>query len=300
MTGSTAHASPAAVAAQLAARQHGMVTWAQMIGADMTRHAIAGHVDDGWLVARHRGVYQLGVFGGPFGDEMAALLACGPHAVLSHWSAASVFELCRRNGRLVHVTLTAGHSGRRPGIRPHRIALEPDDVVTRHGLRLTSPARTLLDLPALAPRGTLEKLIEEAQVQNLVGTAELLAVAERANGRHGLPLFRELVDFLDEPLFTRSEAERRLHALCRSAALPLPRTNVHRAGWEVDAVWDAQRLVVEVDGYKFHRTRAKFERDRRKDADLMLAGFRVLRITWRRLTKEPDQVIALLAAALNK
>ena len=75
--------------------------------------------------------------------------------------------------------------------------------------------------------------------------------------------------------------------------------NVRRAGWEVDAVWDAQRLVVEVDGYGVHNPRPQFERDRRKDADLMLAGYRVLRITWRRLTREPEQVIALLAAALH-
>src|SRR5690349_3217662 len=118
MTGSTAHTSPAAKVAQLAARQHGMVTWAQMITAGLSRHAIAATVDDGWLVARHRGVYLLGAFGGPFGDEKAALLACGQHAVLSHWSAAPVFELCARRGRSVDVTLTAGHAGRRPGIRP--------------------------------------------------------------------------------------------------------------------------------------------------------------------------------------
>ena len=112
-------------------------------------------------------------------------------------------------------------------------------------------------------------------------------------------MFRELVDLLDEPLFTRSEAERQLTALCRSAGLPLPRTNTRRAGWEVDAVWDAQRLVVEVDGRKFHSPAAKFERDRRKDGELMLANYRVLRITWRRLTREPEQVIALIAAALR-
>jgi very-short-patch-repair endonuclease len=78
----------------------------------------------------------------------------------------------------------------------------------------------------------------------------------------------------------------------------MPRTNVKRAGWEVDAVWDAHRLVVEVDGYRYHRTRAKFERDRRKDTRLLLAGYRVLRITWRQLTREPEAVIATIAAAL--
>ena len=110
---------------------------------------------------------------------------------------------------------------------------------------------------------------------------------------------RAVVDYLDEPLFTRSEAERRLVGLIRSAALPLPRTNTRVAGWEVDAVWDAQRLVVEVDGYRYHGTRPGFERDRRKDADLLVAGYRVLRVTWRRLSREPAEVIDLLAVGLG-
>ena len=287
--------------ARIAACQHGMVTWAQMMSAGVSRDAVTAHVRNGWLVVRHRGVYQLGVFGGAFGDEMAALLACGPHALLSHWTAASVFALCARSGRLIDVTTTEGLAGRRPGIRPHRTtALPPCDVVLRHGLRVTTPARTLLDLAASTPMKDLERLTEEAQVQRLASPAELLAVIERGAHRPGVRQLRTIVDFLDEPLFTRSEAERRLVALCRSAQLPLPRTNVHRAGWEVDAVWDAQRLIVEVDGRKFHSTPTKFERDRRKDADLMLAGFRVLRITWHRLTREPEQVIAIIAAALRQ
>jgi very-short-patch-repair endonuclease len=293
--------SAEAEVARIAARQHGMVTWAQMMSAGVSRDAVATHVRNGWLVPRHRGVHQLGVFGGAFGDEMAALLACGPYAVLSHWTAAWVFALCIRSGRLIEVTTTLGLSGRRPGIRSHRSTTLPScDVVVKHGLRVTTPARTLLDLSVVASRDKLERLIEEAQVQKLASTAELLAVAGRASAKRGVKRFRELVDLLDEPLFTRSEAERRLIALCRSAQLPLPRTNVHRAGWEVDAVWDAQRLVVEVDGRKFHSPQSKFERDRRKDADLMLAGFRVLRLTWHRLTREPEQVIAIIAAALRQ
>jgi very-short-patch-repair endonuclease len=144
----------------------------------------------------------------------------------------------------------------------------------------------------------LERLTEEAQVQRLVSAVELRAMVGRGTGRPGVRTLREVVDVLDEPLLTRSEAEKRLRALVRSAGLPPPRMNVHRAGWEVDAVWDAERLVVEVDGHKFHSPPPKFERDRRKDADLLLAGYRVLRITWRRLTREPQQVVAIIAAAL--
>ena len=236
MTGSTTlSTSPEAEVARLAARQHGVVTWAQLVGAGMSRHAIAAHVSRGWLVPRHRGVYQFGVFGGLFATEMAALLACGPNAVLSHWTAAVVFSLCPRVAGPVDVTLIEGLAGRRPGIRPHRTAaLPPGDVVVKHGLRVTTPARTLLDLAPVAPRRTLERLTEEAQVQNLASPAEILAVIERGAGRPGVKALREIVGFLAEPSFTRSEAERRFLELVRAAKLALPRTNVRVAGWEVE------------------------------------------------------------------
>jgi very-short-patch-repair endonuclease len=287
--------------ARIASSQQGLVTTEQLSEAGFGRSQITRRVRGEWLVRRHVGVYQLGVFAGPVAEERAALLACGSRAVLSHWTAAWVFELCRRVVGPIHVTFAEGLAGRRPGIRAHRSSTLPDcDVVVKHGLRVTTPARTLLDLAASTPRAELERLTEEAQVQRLASPAEMLAVVERGAGRPGVAKLRAVLDFIDEPLFTRSEAEKRLRALCRSSGLPMPRMNVQRAGWEVDAVWDTQRLVVEVDGYGFHSTRARFERDRRKDADLMLAGYRVLRITWRRLTREPEQVIALLAAALGQ
>jgi len=284
--------------ARVAARQHGIVTTEQLAAAGLSGTQLTRRVAGGWLVRRHVGIYRLGVFGGPFEEETAALLACGPRCALSRWSSITVFGLGPRPSQ-VHVVFEGSGSGRRAGVRAHRTTLLPaSDVVVKHGLRVTTPARTLLDLAAEAPRDTLERLIEEVQVQGLASTAELLAMAARGAGRRGVSTFRELVEFLDEPLFTRSEAERRLGILCRTAGLPLPRMNTRRAGWEVDAVWDAQRLVVEIDGRKFHSPATKFERDRRKDGELMLAGYRVLRITWRRLTRKPEQVIALIAGAL--
>ena len=260
--------------ARIAARQHGIVTTEQLEKAGLSGTQLTRRVDGGWLVRRHVGVYRLGVFGGPFEEEMAALLACGPRSALSRWTSIAVFGLGPRPSH-VHVVLEGNAGGRREGLRPHRTTVLPArDVVVKHGLRVTTPARTLLDLAAVAPRDTLERLIEEAQVQRLASTEELLAMAARGTGRPGVRRFRELVDFLHEPLFTRSEAERRLGSLCRSAGLPLPVMNTHRAGWEVDAAWEAQRLVVEVDGLKFHSPAAKFERDRRKDGELMLAGYR--------------------------
>jgi very-short-patch-repair endonuclease len=284
--------------AHRAARQHGIVTTAQLEAAGFSGTQLTRRVAGGWLARLHVGVYRLGVFGGPFADEMAALLACGPRAALGRWTSISVFGLAPRPSH-VHVVLEGAAGGRRSGVRSHRTARLPAcDVVIRYGLRVTTPARTLLDLAAVTRRDVLERLVEEVMVQRLASNSELHAVIGRGTGRPGVRKLRDIVDFLDEPLFTRSEAEKRLRELVRSAGLPQPRMNVHRAGWEVDAVWDEQRLVVEVDGRKFHSTPARFERDRRKDADLLLAGHRVLRVTWRRLTKEPRQVVAILAAAL--
>lgn len=285
--------------ASLAARQHGLVTAAQLDAVGFGDAAIRRRVAGGWLVRRHQGVYQLGVVPARFGDEMAALLAIGPRSALGHWTAMGVWAPAERRG-VVDVICLGEAAGRRRGIRAHRVASLPAcDVTTRHGLRLTTPARTLVDLAAATPPGDLERLIEEIQVQNLATPNELREAIRRAAGRPGIKKLRKVADlFLDEPLLTRSEAERRLRELIRTAALPMPQTNVKRAGWEVDAVWDRQRLVVEVDGYRYHRPRTRFERDRRKDAQLLLAGYRVLRITWRQLTREPATVVATLAAAL--
>ena len=287
--------------ASIAASQQGLVTTEQLANAGFGRSQITRRVRGGWLIRRHVGVYQLGLFAGPFGDEMAALLACGPRAVLESLDGGVGVRARRRAVGPIHVTVAEALAGRRPGIRPHRTTTLPTcDVVEKHGLRVTTPARTLLDLAASTPRAELERLTEEAQVLRVASTAELLAVIARGAGRPGAAKLRAVLDYVDEPLVTRSEAEKRLRALCRSSALPMPRMNVQRAGWEVDAVWDAQRLVVEVDGRRYHEPAPQFERDRRKDADLMLAGYRVLRITWRRLTREPEQVIALIAAALSQ
>jgi very-short-patch-repair endonuclease len=173
-----------------------------------------------------------------------------------------------------------------------------DEVTIRHGLRVTTPARTLVDLAATTPPVDLERLIEEMLVQRVASPTEILEAVGRGAGRPGVRKLRAASDLLEEPSFTRSEAERKLKALLRSARLPMPRMNVRRAGWEVDAVWDDQRLVVEVDGYRSHGTRPQFERDRTKDGQLLLAGYRVLRVTWRQLTHEPEVVVATIAAAL--
>src|SRR5918992_3105529 len=253
----------------LAGRQHGVVTTAQLLDAGVGRRAIAWRVERGWLVPLHRGVYQVGPVAAEHGREMAAVLACGDGAVLSHQSAAAVWGFGRRD-RGVHVTVPGQARRSRPGVRVHRsLSL---DAAVHNGLPLTRPARTLSDLRRTLPSDEVERARERAAMLGLV------VPDDAPDG------------------FTRSEAERRLTQLCKAAGLPPPRTNARVAGYEVDAYWPAERLIVEVDGWTYHRTRTAFERDRRKDAALQAAGYRVVRITWRRLTKEPYSVSAQLGA----
>jgi very-short-patch-repair endonuclease len=260
--------------ARLAARQHGIVTTAQLLNAGVGRRTIARRVASGLLVPRHRGVYQLGPVASEFGAEMAAVLACGDGAVLSHQSAAAIWGFGRRD-RVVHVTVP-GHARRaREGVRVHRsLSL---NAAVKHGLPLTTPARTLKDLKRTMPAGEYDRAAEQAQILGLV-------IPDHASLQEG---------------FTRSEGERRLKRLCKAANLPVPRMNQRVAGYEVDAYWPAHRLVVEVDGWGYHATRAAFERDRRKDAALQAAGNRVVRVTWTRLTIETLALSAQLGALLN-
>jgi very-short-patch-repair endonuclease len=257
----------------LAARQHGIVTTAQLLDAGLGRRAIARRVARGWLVPQYRGVHQVGPVAGPRGREMAAVLACGDGAALSHQSAAAIWGIGPPHRGEVHVTVTRDVRSRQ-GIRVHRsLSL---DAAVKDGLPLTDPARTLRDLARTISRAELDRAQEQAHVLGLV-----------------------IPDDAGEPEFTRSEAERRLKALCRASGLPLPKMNARVAGWEVDAFWPAHRLVVEIDGYKYHRSRHAFERDRRKDAALTAALYRVVRVTWRQLVNEPFAVVALLAALLR-
>jgi Transcriptional regulator, AbiEi antitoxin/Protein of unknown function (DUF559) len=254
----------------LAARQHGVVTTAQLLDAGVGRRSIARRVEAGWLVRLHYGVYQVGPTRARFGREMAAILACG--GALSHQSAAAIWGFGRRD-EVVHVTVEGQARRARQGVQIHRTTSL--DAAVHNGLPLTTPARTLRDLERTATADEVERAKEQAAVMRLV-----------------------LEDDNPHPEFTRSEGERQLKLLCMKAGLPLPRMNARVAGWEVDAFWPAQRLVVEIDGWRYHRTRRRFEDDRRKDAALQAAGYRVIRITWRRLTREPYSVSAQLGALL--
>lgn len=275
------HTGDAAIAA-LAARQHGVVTTRQLAAAGIGERAVAHRVANGRLTRIFRGVYRVGPVTAPHGLETAAVLATG--GVLSHHSAAALWGFRPPHEGDPHVTVQNREARSRPGLRVHRTASLNAAVL--NGLPLTTPARTLHDLtPLLAPH-ELDRAVEEAVIRGLVTPQQLTT----------WPALRRAT--IEEPQITRSEGERRLRALIRAARLPRPQTNTTVAGWEVDAVWHARRLVVEVDGFAYHGNRAAFERDRRRDAALVAAAYRVVRITWRQLVDEPHAVVALLARLL--
>jgi very-short-patch-repair endonuclease len=280
--------------ARLAVRQRGLVTRPQLLELGVPASAIGRQVAASRLHPVLPGVYLVGhPVAPPLASELAALLACGPGAVLSHRSAAALWRLAPPAERPVDVTVVHRRGPAR-GIRLHRSAvLRPAEVRVREGLRVTSPARTLVDLAA-TDTASFGRAFDEAIVARLLTRADVdLALSVPRRGTRAL---RAALDAGPAP--TRSAAERRLLDIVAKAGLPRPQTNVRLGRHEVDALWAAERLVVEVDGYAAHTTRRAFEADRLRDADLQAGGHRVLRITWRQLTDRPHAVAARLAVAL--
>jgi very-short-patch-repair endonuclease len=285
--------------ARLAERQHGVVSRAQLLLIGLGQPAIDHRVAKGRLHRVHRGVYRVGHTAPvPLAREMAAVLACGDHAVVSHRSSAFVYRLAPEDERAVDVTLRDGGRRRRPGIRMHWSRLQDADVTVCRGLPITTPERTLIDLSGSVRLPVLERAVEDARRRRLVTSNSLEAALDRAGRTNGVGPLRALLRDERGPAFTRSEAEARLAELVRKAGLPAAEHNVRVGGHEVDLLWRETRLVVEVDGYAYHSGRAAFERDRARDAQLQATGFRVMRVTWRQLADEPERVIAQLAQAL--
>jgi very-short-patch-repair endonuclease len=185
-------------------------------------------------------------------------------------------------------------------LRIHRPrTLGDDEVTSRHGIPITTPARTVLDLAATVSERELQRVLDEAQVHRLASVPSLVAVAKIHRGRPGAgPLTRALDDHTPGTTLTRSALEERFIALCRSHDLPRPEVNARIAGREVDFVFGRHGVVVETDGWRFHGHRAAFERDRRRDAALTRAGYRTLRFTHDQVADEPHAVAATVAAAL--
>jgi hypothetical protein len=280
----------------LAARQHGVVATRQLLELGVSLRIVEGRERSGWLRRLYRGVYAVGGSRLTWrGRWLAAVLACGDNAALSHQSAGALWKLRRPTRGAVEVTVwAAGGRRSRPGLRIHRLRLiDPADLSLHHGIRVTSPARTVLDLAAsgLTARA-LERAADQAAYLRLCDDADLRTVLERNRGRAGTAaLARLLNDHEIGSTLTRSELEERFLALCRGHALPTPLVNVEVLGLTVDFFWPDARVVVEVDGRASHHTRRGFQDDRDRDGLLTARGYRVLRFTWWDVTRRPAVVM---------
>jgi very-short-patch-repair endonuclease len=269
--------------ARLATRQDGVVERRQLIALALSAAAIDHRVRSGKLIVLYRGVYAVGH--GALTDRgrmRAALIAGGPTAVLSHRTAAAVWKLAPSVPPFVEVTVTRRGPRSRRGLVVHATR-NPPDVRTIHSLSVTAPLRTLADLSATQPESTLERLCAEALVLKLV-THEQLDAAR----------------ILDPDLVapTRSRFERAFFAALRKARLPQPVVGHPIPPYTADFAWLEERVVIETDGWRFHGHRAAFEDDRSRDDFLAARGWIVVRITWRRLKREPMLVMVQLAQTL--
>jgi hypothetical protein len=242
----------------------------------------------------HRGIYSVGhkLLSG-HGRWMAAVLACGDAALLSHQCAAALWEILPSSRGVIDVTVPTHR--RRPGIVVHQSGCE--DRTVKSGIPVTTVARTLLDLAEVVPH-RLDRAVEEAERLRLFDLRAIETLLHRSQGRRGVRTLEAALAAYREPPVIRSKLERRFLDICREAGLPTPAANAFVGRYEVDALWRDRRLIVEVDSHDFHRTRAAFERDRLRDTHLQLAGYRVLRVTDRRLATAPDEVIGAVRSLL--
>jgi hypothetical protein len=288
---------PTARIARVAERQHGVIARAQLAALGLRRGAIERRIGSGALLRLHRGVYAVGHAAiGEEGRTMAAVLAAGPSAAASHQSAASLLGLVDRPQTVAHV-VTMGRSRSRPGVVVHRTARLPaSHVVLVHAIPCTSVARTIVDAGAGAHAREIERLIDAASARGILDEHALKAIAEHPiHGRRAGTLRRLLAAHVPGSTAAANVLEERFLAICDEAGVPRAELNVPMRLPDgtrivVDALWRRQRLAVEVDGWGTHGRRWAFERDRRRDVGLTVAGFRPARFTRDQVMREPAYV----------
>jgi hypothetical protein len=273
------NASPHARVAELARRQHGVVDHADLVGLGVSAPAIGRWSAGGKLHRLYRGVYAVGHQAVSVeGRWLAAVKACGPDAALSHTSGATLCNMLRSSSPIIHVTTPNRRSPK--GIRVHRVRrLHPDDVDVVDGIPVTSVARTLLDLADVLQPRQLIRAIEQAERLQIFDLRAVESLLARSNGRRTGALRAALAAAGGEPPRVNSDWERDLLDFCDDHGIPRPALNVSVAGYVVDALWPAKKVIVELDSWSFHRSKRAFDTDREKYADLQLADHLVLPIT---------------------
>jgi predicted transcriptional regulator of viral defense system len=285
----------------LAARQHGVITRAQLYALGFTKHAVDHRIATGRLHPSWAGVFAVGR---PQltreGRWMAAVLRCGEGAALSHEDAGALYAICDRGSGSIHISIPRRSPRRPPGLSVHRrtgpLAAE---VTVERGIPVTTPICTLIDLATRLPRHRLEAAVNEADKRDLVDAETLRAMLDRLPGVAGVRVLRRLLDRLTFRL-TDSELERRFLCLVADAGLPPPQTGIWLSGFKVDFFWPELGLVVETDGLRYHRTPAEQARDRRRDQAHVAAGLTPLRFTHAQVRYEAAHVRRTLTATARR
>jgi hypothetical protein len=286
---------------ELASQQHGVVSTRQLDGLGYSPSSAAKAARTGRLRRLHRGVYAVGHKPLTWeGRCLAAVLAARP-AVASHLSAGWLWGILRNRPGTIHVTARAPRRAKRAFV-VHRADLTISDRTIRGDIPVTSLARTLLDLAAMLSMSRLETALERSEER---GHFDLLALEDllgRVGHHPGVgKLRRALAIYRDrDPAFERSRLERRFRGLVKRAGLPAPAMNLNVLGYELDAYWEPERFAVELDVYETHGSHAAFEGDRFRQEDLKLKGVEMIRVTGPRLDREPEAIVARVAAHLAR
>jgi hypothetical protein len=290
------------VVRELADRQHGVFARRQLVEL-----GIGPHLIDHWLRRDQIDVVERGIYAlsrkllTREARWMAAVLGAGPDAVLSHLSAAAHWGI--RSHRGPPEVTTARKIKKRPGRLPHCLPLAADEITIHDGIRITTPGRTLFDIAHELRPSDLNKAMRETEYQRLTAGPSLPELVARYPGRTGIAAVKRLLEegWSDSP--TRGELELRFSTFIHQHALPQPERNalIDLPGRrvEVDFLWRQPRVIVELDGYATHGTRQAFEDDRERDRLLQLAGFKVIRVTWRQVSRRSRQLARDLRSLLR-
>jgi Transcriptional regulator, AbiEi antitoxin len=286
--------------ANLATRQHGVVSVRQLAGLGYSRSSVSKATTAGRLHRVHRGVYAVGHTNlSPQGHYLAAVLACAPGALISHVSAAWLWGLLRQRPSVIHVTAPTRRRGKSP-LSIHHARLVDEDRSFLDGIPVTSLPRTLLDLAAMLPAHRLRRSIERSEELGLFDLRPVDSLLARAGGHPGVGRLRRALAIYRPLPFTRSGLERRFLELVGEAGLPTPSTGFNELGYELDVYWREERFAVELDVYETHGSREAFESDRLRQENLKLGGIEMIRVTGPRLDSEPAEVIERVAVLLGR
>ncbi|HWV88273.1 MAG TPA: type IV toxin-antitoxin system AbiEi family antitoxin domain-containing protein [Capillimicrobium sp.] len=288
--------------AGLARRQHGVVAGWQLRDLGIATGTIGRATERGLLLRLHQGVYAVAHTAlRAEAHRLAAVLACGPGAVLSHASAAAAWGLVSDHGARFEITTPTARGRTRPRFKVYRRVLHPADRTVLDAIPITTVSRVLLDVAATRPPRVLDRAMERSEELRLFDLAEIDACLQRNRGQRGAKRLRAAIADLRpaDPRKIRSELERGVLKLIDRHDLPRPAVNLNLHGFEVDLHWPHHRVAVELDAWGTHGTRAAFERDHARDLHLQRHGWRVVRISWRQWRREPDTVAAALQAVLR-